>query len=100
MGDNEVLVSAGSLWEIAIKEALGKLRLPGPAAEWLPEALERTGFSSLAISAGHALAAGALPPYHRDPFDRMLVAQALLEGLTVLTRDGRFSSYGVRVLTA
>lgn len=95
-----MLVSAGSLWEISIKEALGKLRLPGPAAEWLPEALARTGFGSLAITAGHALAAGALPPHHRDPFDRMLVAQALLEGLTVLTRDRRFHSYGVQVLAA
>lgn len=98
--DNEVLVSAGSLWEIAIKEALGKLRLPGPPAEWLPGALERTGFGTLAIGAAHALTAGALPPHHRDPFDRMLIAQALSESLTVVSRDRRFAAYGVNLLDA
>jgi PIN domain nuclease of toxin-antitoxin system len=97
---NEVFASAASLWEIAIKEGLGKLRLPGPPAEWLPEALERTGFETLPIAGAHALAAGALPPHHRDPFDRMLVAQAVAEGLTVVTRDVRFAAYGVAVLPA
>jgi PIN domain nuclease of toxin-antitoxin system len=97
---NDVLASAVSLWEIAIKAAMGKLRLPGPPAEWLPEALERTGIETLPIEGGHALAAGALPPHHRDPFDRMIVAQALLERLTVVTRDPRFAQYGVAVLPA
>ena len=97
---NDVLASAASLWEIAIKADLGKLRLPGPPAEWLPEALERTGIETLPIDGAHALAAGELPPHHRDPFDRMLVAQALLERLTVVTRDTRFAPYGVPVLAA
>ncbi len=97
---NDVLVSVASLWEIALKAALGKLRLPSPAAEWLPGALARTSFDALDIRAAHALAAGALPPHHRDPFDRVLVAQALLEGLILVTRDARFASYGVRTLRA
>ncbi len=97
---NEVLVSAASLWEIAIKAGMGKLRLPGPPAEWLPEAMDRTGIETLPIEGAHALAAAALPPHHRDPFDRMIAAQALAEGLTVVTRDPRFAPYGVRVLAA
>lgn len=97
---NDVLVSAVSLWEIAIKAGMGKLRLPGPPAEWLPEAMDRTGIETLPIEGAHALAAGALPPHHRDPFDRMIAAQALAEGLTVVTRDRRFAPYGVRVLAA
>lgn len=97
---NDVLVSAASLWEIAIKAGRGKLRLPGPPAKWLPEAMDRTGIETLPIEGAHALAAGALPPHHRDPFDRMIAAQALAEGLTVVTRDPRFAPYGVRVLAA
>lgn len=97
---NDVLASAASLWEIAVKAGMGKLRLPGPPAEWLPEALERTGIETLAVEGAHALAAGALPPHHRDPFDRMIAAQALVEGLTVVKRDPRFAPYRVAVLAA
>jgi len=97
---SEVYVSAASLWEMAIKAELGKLRLPGPPAEWLPGALARTGIQVLAVEGSHALAAGALPPHHRDPFDRMIVAQALAESLTVVTRDARLAAYGVAVLPA
>ena len=98
--EHEVQVSVASLWEIAIKVGVGKLRLPGPPGDWLPEALERTGIATLGISALHALAVAALPFHHRDPFDRLLVAQALLEGLTVVTRDRRFGLYGVALLAA
>ncbi len=98
--DHEVSVSAASLWEIAIKQSLGKLRLPAPAREWLPGELERGGFSSLSITPRHALSAGALPPHHRDPFDRMLVAQAIEESLTLVTSDTRLAAYGVSVLRA
>jgi len=97
---NELLVSAASLWEVAIRERLGKLRLPGPPEDWLPPALDRTGFEVLAIQGAHALAAGSLPPHHRDPFDRMIAAQALAERLTVVTRDKQFAAYGVEVLPA
>lgn len=91
-----VFVSAASAWEISIKRALGKLVAPDDLAEQL--AAHR--FDELAITIAHASAAGALPPHHSDPFDRMLVAQALAEDLTVVTRDPRFALYGVPTLTA
>jgi PIN domain nuclease of toxin-antitoxin system len=98
--ENEVFVSAASAWEVAIKSAAGKLRLPGVPEDWLPGALRVTGFESLDIRIEHALAAGALPDLHRDPFDRLLVAQALAEGLVVVTRDPRIAAYGAPVLPA
>ena len=91
--DNLVVVSAASVWEVAVKRALGKLRAPAGFAAAAVDA----GFETLAIAFDHAEAAGALPPHHRDPFDRMLVAQAQLEGLTVMTRDGSFALYDVAV---
>jgi PIN domain nuclease of toxin-antitoxin system len=97
---NDALVSAASFWEIAIKAAAGKLRLPGEPARWLPPAVERTGFALLDVTGEHGLVAGALPAHHRDPFDRMLIAQAKAEGLVVVTRDARFAAYGVAVLPA
>ena len=98
--ENEVLVSAASLWEISIKQELGKLELPGTASEWLPGALDETGIDVLEITGRHALAAGGLPTQHRDPVDRMLIAQSLAEGLTLVTRDERFRPYGVLLLEA
>ncbi len=89
-----VAVSAASVWEAAIKAALGKLELPAP----LSQALADEGFEPLAITVAHAEMAGDLPPLHRDPFDRMLVAQASIEGLTLVTRDPQFERYGVPVL--
>ena len=94
--ESTVFVSAVSAWEISIKQALGKLEAPDD----LEAQLLRHHFSPLAISIGHALAAGALPRHHEDPFDRLLVAQAKLEGLTVATRDPRFEPYGVPTLAA
>lgn len=92
----EVFVSAASAWEIAIKRALGKLDAP----EDLLAALDADGIGRLLIEFEHAEIAGALPRHHDDPFDRMLVAQAQSEGLTVLTSDARISSYAVAVLSA
>lgn len=97
---NDVIASAASFWEIAIKASLGKLELPGPPADWLLPAVERTGFETLAVEPAHALAAGALPPHHRDPFDRMLIAQAALEDLTFVSRDARLGAYGITILPA
>lgn len=94
--ESAVFVSAGSAWEIAIKQALGKLRGPGD----LEAELESEGFAPLSITVGHALAAGALPRHHDDPFDRLLVAQAQAEGLTIVTRDPRIEPYGVATLAA
>ena len=95
-GRNEVLVSAASVWEISIKEAAGKLRAPDDLLEVTADA----GFGSLPILARHAVVAARLPAHHRDPFDRMLIAQAREGGLTIVTRDERFRAYDVGILLA
>jgi PIN domain nuclease of toxin-antitoxin system len=87
-------VSAASIWEIAIKKASGKLRAP----ENLLAKVAAARFGALEITFAHASLAGALPPHHKDPFDRMIVAQAQSEGFTVVTRDQRIVAYGVPVL--
>jgi PIN domain nuclease of toxin-antitoxin system len=87
-------VSAASIWEIAIKRASGKLKAPNDLLDRVKEAR----FMELGITFTHALLAGALPPHHRDPFDRMLVAQAQSEGLTLVTNDPRIAAYDVPVL--
>lgn len=92
----EVRVSAATVWEIAIKRALGRLDVPDDYLEHV----ERTRFRPLAIGFEHAEAAGALPRHHDDPFDRMLVAQARVERLTLVTADRRLAEYGVAVLAA
>lgn len=97
---NELLLSAASSFEIAIKHALDKLRLPSAPARYVPEQIERTGVTPVAIEHGHALAVGALPPHHRDPFDRLLIATAQLEAVPVMTADRQFSPYDVEVLWA
>lgn len=92
----DVYISAATLWEVAIKQAAGKL--PEPAD--LPERIRDCGFAPLAITVEHAITAGRLPMIHRDPFDRMLVAQAHCEGLTLVTRDAHCQKYEVTVLPA
>jgi PIN domain nuclease of toxin-antitoxin system len=87
-------VSAATVWEIAIKIALGKLEFRGEMAEQLAI----NNLLSLAVTVPHALAAGALPVHHSDPFDRMLVAQAKIESLTLMTHDARLRDYNVAVL--
>ena len=92
-----VLISAASAWEIAVKAALGRIRIhPGDVLGGIHE----SGFTELPVRAEHGLAAGALPLHHRDPFDRMLVAQAHVERLTLVTRDRRIEPYDVKVLWA
>ena len=93
---NEVFVSAVSGWEIAIKRALAKLEAPYA----LEASVEEQGFAPLNLTFRHAEQAGALPLHHRDPFDRMLVAQAQVEGLVVVTRDARIRLYGIRTMNA
>ncbi len=95
-GQAFVVVSAASAWEISIKRALGRLSAPAE----LEGQLQRHRFAPLPISIAHGLRAGELPPHHSDPFDRLLVAQAEIEGLTVVTRDPNISRYGVPVLAA
>lgn len=94
---NVVFVSAASGWEISIKRAIGKLRVE---AEDLDSIVEEEGFTHLPITFFHGTQAGTLPQHHKDPFDRMLVAQAQAEGLTIVTADAEISDYGVQVLAA
>lgn len=95
---NRKLVSIASCWEIAIKAGLGKLRLGEPSATYIPNAQARTGFELLPISLTNATAVESLPPHHRDPFDRLLIAQALEEGISIVSVDGVFDAYGVNRL--
>lgn len=89
--NNNVLVSAATIWEIVIKKGIGKLDVP----DELDEVLRDCGFVSLPVTVPHALAVGSLPSRHRDPFDRMLVAQAMAEGLTVVSRDAAVLRYPI-----
>jgi PIN domain nuclease of toxin-antitoxin system len=93
---NLVAVSAASAWEISIKKALGKLAAPDD----LDQQVQAGGFTALPISIAHGIAAGRLARHHEDPFDRMLIAQAITEGLTIVTRDKRFEDYAVALLPA
>ncbi|MDQ1391226.1 MAG: hypothetical protein QOF30_203 [Acidimicrobiaceae bacterium] len=93
--DTTVVVSAATAWEIAIKKAAGQLEAPDD----LLDALEANDFESIAITTRHALAAGQLPRHHSDPFDRMLIAQSRIEGLTLVSIDRRLSDYNVELLS-
>jgi PIN domain nuclease of toxin-antitoxin system len=96
--DTELFFSAASAWEIAIKFALGKLPLPEPPAKYVPNRLRLTRTAVLAITDRHALHVADLPSHHRDPFDRLIIAQAQIERLRILTADPQFDSYDVDVL--
>ncbi|GGK58982.1 twitching motility protein PilT [Planomonospora parontospora subsp. parontospora] len=93
--ESDVFVSAATIWEVGIKQALGKL---APAD--LPERILGCELRELVITPTHALTAARLPPLHRDPFDRMLIAQARCEGLTLVTRDEEIQKYDVMLLRA
>lgn len=95
-GENLVFVSAAVIWEIRVKQALGKLEIPAD----FRQVLERQAFEMLSVTAKHAHAVGDLPAYHSDPFDRMLVAQARVEGFTVVTRDAIFERYQIPIVKA
>jgi PIN domain nuclease of toxin-antitoxin system len=97
--DNEVWVSAASAWEVATKQRLGKLPgLPSDVCANWSGLLQADGFKALAINTAHALTAGQLATSHRDPFDRMLAAQALLEEATLVSRDPAFESLGCQLI--
>ncbi len=93
---NHVAVSAASVWEMAIRSSIGKLSVP----DGLEEAILECGFKPLAITMEHAARVGELPLLHRDPFDRMLIAQAQIEGLELLTADAGLRAYAVTVVVA
>lgn len=92
----DVYVSAATVWEVTIKQAIGKIKEPAE----LPERVRDGGFAELPIRFEHAITAGRLPPIHRDPFDRMLIAQARCDDLTLVTRDSDIQKYEVRTMQA
>ena len=99
-GETTVLLSAVSSWEIAIKWAVGKMPLPEEPGTYVPSRMERSGVLGLAIEHAHTLQVAELPRHHGDPFDRLLIAQAQVEGLTIVTADAVFDRYDVPVLHA
>jgi PIN domain nuclease of toxin-antitoxin system len=97
---NSVSVSAASIWEIAIKSSTGRLELKGPLEAWTAPALSAHGFRTLDVTIAHAIAVAGLPRHHEDPFDRLLIVQAQLESLTLVSSDTVFDVYDVEVLDA
>ncbi|QAA76333.1 MAG: hypothetical protein BIP78_0567 [Candidatus Bipolaricaulis sibiricus] len=97
-GRNTLYLSAASGWEMAIKAGLGRLRVDDELERFIPEQMALNGIEGLPVALAHALRVAALPLHHRDPFDRLLVAQAELEGLVVLTGDPQIAAYGVETL--
>jgi PIN domain nuclease of toxin-antitoxin system len=98
--ENELLLSAASAWEIAIKYTLGKLPLPNPPDEYVPSRMQESGTRRLPIQHTHVLWTANLPLHHRDPFDRLLVSQAQLEDLPLLTVDRQLAAYDLELLWA
>lgn len=90
---NELWLSVASIWEMGIKVAIGKLPLPEPLDDYISNRMSQLGMRSLEITATHALRAASLPLHHRDPFDRMLIAQAQLEDITLVSADAIFRHY-------
>jgi PIN domain nuclease of toxin-antitoxin system len=95
---NGVFVSIASIWEIAIKVGVGRLRMPAELRAFLADQVARTGFSLLPIAFEHVVAVHALPQHHRDPFDRLLIAQCRQEKLSLVSRDGKFAPYDVELV--
>ena len=96
--NNECYLSLASCWELAIKASLGKLRLTSPVERFVSEQITANGFTLLNIELRHTAKVEKLPFHHRDPFDRLLIAQALAEKLTIVSADKIFRDYGVKVL--
>ncbi|GAB3431595.1 type II toxin-antitoxin system VapC family toxin [Actinophytocola sediminis] len=95
--DNDLLLSAASSWEMSVKYALGTLPLPVPPASYVPERMRANGVRGLPVTHRHALHVATLPRHHGDPVDRLLIAQAQLDQLTILTADRSFERYDVPV---
>ena len=96
--DNEVFLSVVSAWEIAVKHAIGRLDLPEDPRLYVPEQRERHGIQSLSLDEASLLQVSSLPDIHDDPFDRMLISQALMHGLTIVSPDEAIKKYPVRIL--
>jgi PIN domain nuclease of toxin-antitoxin system len=95
---NEVFVSAASAWEIAIKASRGRLSVPPNIAVWLPDQLAANRLTPLPVTIAHAAGFEHLPPHHADPFDRILIAQALAQNIQIVTGDRQLERYGVQVI--
>lgn len=95
---NEVLLSAASSWEIAIKFALGRLPLPTDPHDYVSSRMARSGTTGLPVHHHHALHVATLPTHHRDPFDRLLISQAMLEGAILISADRQMAAYEVQLL--
>ena len=98
--DNELLLSAASSWEIAIKYALGKLALPEPPMTYVADRIASSGIIPLQVQHSHAVAVSAFPSHHRDPFDRMLVVQSLAERASIVTADPALRAYKIDLVWA
>jgi PIN domain nuclease of toxin-antitoxin system len=97
-GENTLFLSTASGWEIAIKAKLGRLKLPEPLEAFVPEQMALNAIESLPVQMSHALHVHTLPLHHRDPFDRLLVAQAQLDNLPILTADPQIALYAIRTV--
>lgn len=98
--NNEIYISTATSWEIAIKYSTGKLSLPEEPEKFVLSRLERCGFSTLHIEHIHALRVSSLPLHHRDPFDRILIAQSQVENIPVITVDNKFNHYDIQIIKA
>ena len=96
--DNTLLLSAASSWEIAIKYSIGKLPLPEPPDTFIPARLERDSIGSLPIEHSHTIKTATLPYHHNDPFDRLLIAQSMVERVPIMTADKIFSAYDIEIV--
>jgi PIN domain nuclease of toxin-antitoxin system len=96
--ENELYFSAVSAWEIALKFGLGKLRLPERPRDYIARQVQQTRTITLPITVDHGAYVAELPPHHRDPFDRLLIAQAIAENMPILTVDPQFQKYDVRLV--
>jgi PIN domain nuclease of toxin-antitoxin system len=97
-GSNEIYLSAASAWEIAIKAAHGRLTLPLPPLDYVPDRMRIHRFQPLSVQISHALLVSDLPPHHRDPFDRLLIAQSMLESIPILTQDEEITRYHIETI--
>lgn len=94
----EIYLSAASSWEIVVKYGVGKLNLPQAPGKWIPETLTKFSIRALPITVTHTIAVAELPTHHKDPFDRILVAQARSEGMLLMTEDSEVNKYPVEIL--
>ena len=98
LGEEEIYLSAVTSWEISIKMRLGKLDFPGPPAQHVPRFMAKQSLRPLSVNHSHAAKVYDLPAHHADPFDRMLIAQALIEDMVILTSDRSFRKYAAKLL--